>query len=55
MKVLTSKFDTKYDTAPFSRSKRRFFRLFREESLAKAEIDQLADKTNPHLRTLSKL
>jgi peptidyl-dipeptidase Dcp len=49
MKVLTSKFDTKYDTAPFQRSKRRFFPAFQEGiALAKAEIDAIvADKDKP--------
>jgi peptidyl-dipeptidase Dcp len=50
MKVLTSKFDTKYDTAPFSKIKNEdFFPAFQEGiALAKAEIDAIvADKDKP--------
>ena len=50
MKILTSKFDTKYDTAPFSKIKNEdFLPAFQEGiALAKAEIDAIvANKDKP--------
>jgi peptidyl-dipeptidase Dcp len=48
MKVLTSKFDTKYDTAPFSKIKTKiFFRLFRKESPWQKPKLMVADKDKP--------
>jgi peptidyl-dipeptidase Dcp len=40
MKVLTSKFDTKYDTAPF-KIKTKIFPAFQEGIALATEIDQL--------------
>jgi peptidyl-dipeptidase Dcp len=50
MKILTTKFNTKYDTAPFQKNKKRgFSSCFIEGiALAKAEIDAIV-KTKRHL------
>jgi peptidyl-dipeptidase Dcp len=43
MKILTTKFNTKYDTAPFRKKMRISFLLIEGIALAKAEIDSIVE------------